>query len=105
MLKRLTDSELEQINAWRRVVVRLWLVTMGVSVLVWAAAAAFVLPHAVQIVLGVVLVALVVGSILMMRRGRCPRCGQKIRFAPRIELPLACGHCGVPFHSIESRGQ
>ena len=82
---------------------RLWLVTMGASLLIWAASAAFALTLPVQIALGAVLVVLFACSGMMTRRGKCPRCGHQIRFAPRIELPLVCGHCGVSFHTPEVR--
>ena len=100
---RLTQSELQQVHRWRRRVVHLWLVAMGASLLVWAASAAFVLALWVQIALGALLVASVVAAALTMRRGRCPACGQRIRFAPRIELPPACSRCEASF--LENPGQ
>lgn len=84
---------------------RLWLVAMGASILIWAASAAVVLTLPVQIALGAVLLALVAVASLAMRRGRCPKCGHRIRFAPRIELPSACGNCGALFHSSENRAE
>ena len=95
----LTEAQLKGIHAWRRRVVFLWIVTMGAAIAVWAVAAAFALPLAAQIALGALLLALLGFAIATMHRGKCPSCGQPIRFAPRIELPLACSRCRVSFHS------
>ena len=98
-VNRLTEQELDRVHAWRKRVVRLWLATMGAAILVWAASAGFRLSEPIQIALFLGLTALVIIATVAMRRGRCPRCGQAIRFAPRIELPPACSRCQVPFHS------
>jgi hypothetical protein len=101
-LNRLTEAELQQIHAWRTLVVRLWLVTMGAALAAWAATAAFVLPLNAHMVLGAALVGLVFSAIATMRRGKCPRCDVRIRFAPRIELPPCCARCGASFLAAES---
>ena len=98
-MERLTEAELEQLHAWRQRVVRLWLVTMGAAVLVWAAAAAFSPSQSIQVALGSVLLALLVTIAVTMRRGKCPSCGQNIKLAARVELPTSCSRCGVPFQS------
>lgn len=95
----LTEAQLKGIHAWRRRVVSLWVITMGAAVLVWAASAAFALSLAAQIALGALLLALLGVATVTMRRGKCPSCGQRIRFAPRIELPLACSRCRASFYS------
>ena len=95
----LTEAQLKGIHAWRRRVVVLWIVTMGAAIVVWAVSAAFALPLPAQIALGTLLLALLGFATATMHRGKCPSCGQPIRFAPRIELPLACSRCRVSFHS------
>ena len=83
----------------------MWVGTMVVSILVWAASAGFHLSLPIQMALGAVLLGLITIAGVTMRRGRCPGCGQRIRFAPRIELPPACSRCGASFYSAESRSQ
>lgn len=95
---KLTDAQLARIQAWRRRVVRLWLLTMGAALLVWAASAAFNLAAPVQVALATVLAALIFASVATTRRGRCPNCGERIRFAPRIELPPCCSRCRADFY-------
>ena len=95
----LTEAQLKGIHAWRRRVVCLWVITMGTAILVWAASAAFDLSLRAQVALGVLLLALLGVATATMRRGKCPSCGQRIRFAPRIELPLACSRCRTSFYS------
>lgn len=95
----LTEIQLKGIHAWRRRVVSLWIVTMAVAILVWAVSAALTPSLPVQIALGALLLLLVGVATVTMRRGKCPSCGLRIRFAPRIELPLACSRCRVSFYS------
>ena len=93
----LTQAQLKGIHAWRRRVVLLWIITMAAAILVWAGSAALALALPVQIALGAALFVLLVTATATMLRGKCPGCGQRIRFAPRIELPLTCSRCGVSF--------
>jgi ABC-type transport system involved in cytochrome bd biosynthesis fused ATPase/permease subunit len=93
------QSASASLQRWRRSVMRLWIATMIAAILVWALVAAARLPAYVETAIAAVLVALAVLSAWNMRRGRCPRCGARIRFAPRIELPPACPQCAAPFIS------
>ena len=95
----LTKAQLKGIHAWRRRVVFLWIVTMGAAIVVWAVSAVFALPLVAQIALGALLLGLLGFATATMHRGKCPSCGQPIRFAPRIELPLACSRCRASFYS------
>ena len=99
----LTEAERLQIHAWRQRLVCLWLITMSAALLVWAASAAFVVSQSIQTALGIVLLALLIIIAVTMRRGKCPRCGQRIKFAVRVELPPACSRCGVSFYSERSQ--
>jgi len=89
--------EIVALQRWRRRVVRLWIATMLAAIGVWAMVAAIALPWAVELSAAAVLGILVGVSVWQMRRGRCPSCGRKIQFQPRIELPLACPHCSTSF--------
>lgn len=93
----LNEAELQRVHRWRRRVVRLWLATMAIALGTWVVAAAFSPPTALEIALAVVLASLALLACREMRRGACPRCGERIRFEPRIELPGACPHCHTPF--------
>jgi hypothetical protein len=93
----LTASESDRLNAWRSAVVRRWLVAMAGALGLWAAATGFDLPSTVEHLLALVLALAVLVALRATRSGRCPRCGMRIHFEPRIELPSACSHCGVAF--------
>ena len=95
----LTEAQLKSIHTWRHRVVMLWIATMAAAIAVWAASAALTLSLTVQIALGGLLLGLVGVAAWTMCRGKCPSCGERIRFAPRIELPLACSRCRASFHS------
>ena len=90
-------TELGALQRWRRRVVRLWIATMLAAIGVWALVAAVSVPLAVELGAAAVLAMLAGGALWQMRRGACPSCGRRIRFRPRIELPLACPHCSASF--------
>jgi hypothetical protein len=72
---------------------------MAAAFALWTAVTAFALPQSIQLAFASLLVALVLITLRTMRRGQCPRCGKRIRFAPRIEIPPACVHCNIDFRS------
>jgi Flp pilus assembly protein TadB len=89
----LSECQIRRVQAWRRGVVGLWIATMVAALAVWVIVSAL----SARFVVELTLVALPVGFAALatwnMRRGRCPHCGQRIQFEPRIELPRACPHC------------
>jgi len=85
------------VQAWRRSVVRLWIVTMIAALAFWALLSALPVPPIAEMASTAVLLLLVGFSIWNVRRGKCPRCKARIRFRPRIELPRACPNCDAPF--------
>jgi hypothetical protein len=93
----LSGDEVARLQRWRKKVVRLWLATMAVALGIWVAAAAFAPPMALELMMAVVLVSLVALALRETRHGTCPRCGQPIRFEPRIELPRSCSGCNASF--------
>ena len=99
----LGEDEVARLQHWRKKVVRLWLATMAAALGIWVAAAAFSPPMALELMMAVVLVALVALALRETRRGTCPRCGQPIRFKPRIELPRSCSGCNASFFRAGDR--
>jgi hypothetical protein len=96
-----SGAEVAVVQRWRRSVVRLWIATMLVAIAVWALLAATRVPWLVELGLAAALALLTGSALWKMRRGACPRCGGRIRFQPRIELPRACPHCAAPFFARE----
>jgi hypothetical protein len=92
-----TNDAIATVQRWRRSVVRHWIATMVAAIAVWGLLAATAVPWVVEAGAGTVLLILTGLSLWKMRRGRCPRCGARIRFEPRIELPRACPHCAISF--------
>lgn len=90
-------AEIDAVQRWRRRVVRLWVATMLTAIMVWALVAAAAVPRVVELCAAALLATLAGASVWHMHRGMCPRCGRRIRFQPRIELPLRCPHCSAPF--------
>ena len=92
-----SQAGIAAVQQWRRRVVRLWLTTMVTAIGVWGLFAAVAMPWILELGTAALLALLVGVSLWHMRRGACPRCGARIRFAPRIELPRTCPHCSAPF--------
>lgn len=96
-LEALSAHEIELLHAWRRRVVRWWIATMIAAVLTWGSAAAFRLPAVAEFALAALLACVALMAVRQTLRGRCPRCGTRIRFEPRVELPLRCSRCASEF--------
>jgi len=96
-LSQLSDDDRANLQRWRKRVVRLWVATMAAAIGIWVVAAAFSTSIELELALAVVLTGLVALAVREMHRGVCPRCGRRIRFEPRIELPRSCPGCGVSF--------
>jgi hypothetical protein len=54
-------------------------------------------PPAAEAVMVAALALLIALAAWDTRRGKCPTCGARVRFRPRIELPLACANCAAQF--------
>lgn len=96
----LNTDEILHLQRWRKRVVRCWIATMATAVGVWIIASAFAAPLAIEIGLAALLASLTLLAVRAARRGACPRCGGRIRFEPRIELPQACPHCRIAFAGV-----
>ena len=91
------QASIEAVQRWRRGVVLLWIITMVAAVSSWALLSAIAVPGGGELASAALLLLLAGLSTWNMRRGKCPRCGAKIRFRPRIELPRFCQNCAAPF--------
>ena len=96
-------AEIAAIHRWRRTVVRWWVATMVASVAVWAILGLFGAPTWLEVLSAAALLLLASLALWGMRRGACPRCGTRIRFQPRIELPQSCEHCGLAFFDARAK--
>lgn len=95
-------SVVAEVQQWRRRVVRGWIATMITALAIGAGAAIWPMTLSLEVAAAVALCALAAYAAWQTRQGRCPRCSAPIRFEPRIELPAACGHCGIAFSAGKS---
>jgi hypothetical protein len=93
----LIPQEMEILLRWRKRVVVQWVGVMLTALGVWAIAGTHALAVAFEFAAALLLAFITLLAVRTMRRGACPRCGGRIRFEPRIELPPACSHCQVAF--------
>jgi len=91
----LAPDEAAHLQRWRRRVVVSWIATMAVAVVVWGAVSVFALAPVFEFLAASLLAVLALLAARLTYAGACPRCGGRIRFQPRVELPASCPHCGV----------
>lgn len=87
----------DSLERWRSRVTRWSIAVMATAIVVFFVTGALRLPAAAEFALFAALVAVGIRWVLLLRAGRCPRCGARVRLEPRLVLPARCAACGGDF--------
>jgi len=97
-------SSAESLERWRSRVTRWSIAVMATAIVVFFVTGALRLPAAAEFALFAALAAVCVRWGVLLRAGRCPRCGARVRLEPRLVLPARCAACGVDFAAPAEEG-
>lgn len=94
-MKKLSTRELEQLRAWQKRLVVVFLATMAGLFVAAAIDFAFGLSANDAVYVFSALLLLVLLSLYVQFSQKCPGCGYRLGFQTRLLLPEHCRKCGV----------